>query len=102
MESQWQHALACANRVRRMRAELKVELRRGDRSIEVLLDDLPGWLDTMPVLELLLSLWGVGPVKAHKWLTELRVSPFKTIGSLSLWQRRELSRRASPSHRKRR
>jgi len=86
---QRREALNRANEVRTQRARLKKDLKAG-RSVHPLLLHPPEWLETLKVIELLLSVPKYGRVKANKVLTQCRISPSKTIGGLSERQRSEL------------
>ena len=80
-------ALGRANEVRIARAKLKQDLRTGNVRIEEVLGSPPEHISTAPVLELLIAVPKIGPVKAGRLLTAARVSPSKTVGQLSDRQR---------------
>jgi hypothetical protein len=61
-------ALAKADRVRLARAQLKRDLKKRRVSICDVLADPPEWIETMPVLQLLLAVPKVGRVKATAML----------------------------------
>lgn len=96
-------ALEVANRRRTRRARLKVALKAGDVTLEpVIVLDLEGIrqatgialergdLDTMRIYDALLAAPKYGRVKANRILTRTRISPSKTLGGMSVRQRREL------------
>lgn len=81
-------ALREANRVRRLRARLKAEVREGTRRPETVVAHPD--CATMEVATLLRAVRGVGPVKAATWMRRTGVSASKTLAGLSDRQRREL------------
>ena len=83
-------ALARANEIRSLRAQLKRDLKAGRLSIQQLLLDPPEYLETAKVFDMLLAVPKYGRVKVNKILTHCRISPSKTIGGLSERQRAEL------------
>ncbi len=83
-------ALARANQIRTLRAELKRELKAGRYSIHTLLLDPPEYVETAKVCDMLLAVPKYGRVKVNKILQHCRISPSKTIGGLSERQRNEL------------
>jgi hypothetical protein len=83
-------ALKRANDIRTRRAQLKRDLKGGRASIDRLLLDPPGYLETAKVFDMLLAVPKYGRVKVNKVLTLCRISPSKTIGGLSERQRTEL------------
>jgi hypothetical protein len=83
-------ALARANRVRKWRAGMKVEVKSGRCTLVELLDSPPELLETMKIVDLLLVAPKIGRVKAGKMLARVGVSPSKAVGALSDRQRREL------------
>jgi hypothetical protein len=89
---QRREALGAANHVRRQRALLKADLKRGDRSLADLLANPPGYLVSAKVLEVIMALPRFGPMRATGLLESCRISPGKTVGGLSERQRRELLR----------
>jgi hypothetical protein len=90
-------ALARANEIRSLRAQLKRDLKTGQVALRALLLDPPGYLESAKVLDMLLALPKVGRVKATKVLNSARVSPSKTFGGLSERQRTELASRLEHS-----
>lgn len=83
-------ALANANRIRTRRAELKRDLKAGRVKLLDLLLEPPEVIETMKVIDLLLSAPKYGRVKANKALNMCRISPSKTVGGMSQRQRTEL------------
>ena len=90
--AQRRDALRRANDVRTRRARLKKDLKAGRASIHELLEKPPEYIETAKVLDMLLAVPKYGRVKAHKALSQCRISPSKTIGGLSERQRDELVR----------
>jgi hypothetical protein len=77
-------ALAKADRVRLARAQLKRDLKARRVSICDVLADPPEWVETMPVLDLLLAVPKIGRVKATKMLQRGGISATKTVGGVSM------------------
>ena len=88
--AQGREALAQANQVRRKRAQVKTDLKRGRVSVAALIADPPPCLVTAKTMELLRALPGFGPIKAARLLERCQVSPAKSIGGLTARQRAEL------------
>ena len=88
--SQRMDALRKANEIRSQRAQLKKELKAGERDIVEVLQQPPEFLRTAKVLDLLLVVPKFGRVKAARVLTRCRISQAKTVGGLSERQRTEL------------
>jgi hypothetical protein len=93
-------ALARANEIRSLRAQLKRDLKAGRHSIHQLLLDPPEYLETAKVFDMLLAVPKYGRVKVNKILTHCRISPSKTIGGLSERQRGELVSMLHPTGRR--
>jgi len=91
-------ALTKANEVRVARARLKQQLREGDARIEQILATPPECASTAKVLDLLLAVPNIGPVRAHRLLTSAGVSPTKTIAMLSERQGAHLIDRLHSRH----
>ena len=89
---QRREALAQANQVRRPRAQLKRDLKRGRVSVVDLIADPPSYLASAKVMELLRALPGYGPIKATRLLERCQVSLTKTVGGLTERQRTEVIR----------
>lgn len=83
-------ALRKANEIRTRRAQLKKELKSGDKDIIEVLTNPPEYLLTAKVVDLLLVVPKFGRVKATRVLTRCRISQAKTVGGLSDRQRAEL------------
>lgn len=83
-------ALARANHIRTMRAQLKRDLKAGRLSIHKLLLDPPEYIETAKVCDMMLAVPKYGRVKVNKILAHCRISPSKTFGGLSERQRSEL------------
>jgi hypothetical protein len=83
-------ALALANQVRRQRACLKADLKRGSISLATLLADPPNYLASAKLREVLVALPGYGHVRARRLLEDCGISPRKTVAGLTTRQRREL------------
>ena len=76
-------ALSHANQVRGQRAKLKQDLREGTVRLEQILATGADYVDTAEVFDLLVAVPKIGPVKAGRLLTIARISPSKTVDSLS-------------------
>jgi hypothetical protein len=88
-------ALVVANRSRFARAEWKKAVKRGGDLLEPMTRSEGASdrgsldvFDTMRVRDYLMALPKVGPEKARKIITEARVSPSKTLASVSVSGRR--------------
>lgn len=79
-----------ANRVRSGRSKVKKELKRGDRTLGAVLEDLPECLETMRVFDLLISCPKVGRVKANAICRRLGIRPSLYLPQLSDARRKEL------------
>lgn len=64
-------------------------------TIQRVLLDPPACMATAKVLDVLMAAPKIGRVKANKILADCRISPSKTVGGLTLRQRRELVDRVS-------
>jgi hypothetical protein len=84
------NALRRANEIRSARARLKQELRDGDASITALLAEPPEQLSTAKVVDLLMAVPKIGPVRATRLLRMSRISETRTVGGLSPRQRSRL------------
>lgn len=78
-------ALRRANEVRVVRAQMKREVKAGERDPRTLLDHAD--TGSMKLMDLLLAIPKVGRVKANRMLVSHRISPSKTLGGLSRRQR---------------
>jgi hypothetical protein len=83
-------ALRQANHVRGLRAKLKQDLRADAVRLEQILAAGADYLATAEVFDLLVAVPQIGPVKAGHLLTIARISPCKTVGTLSGRQRARL------------
>ncbi len=83
-------ALQHANEVRSARAQLKRDLAAGRIELARILARPPEFAQTAKVLDLLLFLPKVGPVKAGRMLARCRIAHAKTLAGLSDRQRAAL------------
>lgn len=89
-------ALVKANHIRTTRSEFKHRVKNvGSRTvgrlmIEEILLAPPAEFETMKVWDLLRSAPKVGRVKVNQALGRVQISPSKTVGGLSVRQRKEL------------
>jgi hypothetical protein len=90
-EEQRKAALAKAAEARRLRAELKDRLKKGEMGLREVLskaaDDIVGKMKVSSVLE---SLPGVGKVKARKLMEKLEISTSRRVRGLGAKQRDSL------------
>ncbi len=89
-EQQRLDALARANSVRTLRSQLKDRLRKGEERLENVLMAPPEYVHSAKVVELLMALPQVGPVRAGRIMEACRVSASKTVIGLTPRQRTEL------------
>lgn len=89
--SQRRQALAMANAVRLARADVKRDLRAGRVDITTVLAEPPSCLRTAPILDVLLTIPGVGQHRAGKLLFRAQCSPTKTVGEMTDRQRRAIA-----------
>lgn len=89
---QRQEALQEANRVRKLRAYLKVNVATGRQEVAAIIADPPTYALTMRVLDLLLAVPSVARIKADIILRRAQISPSKTLGGMTGRQRAELVR----------
>jgi hypothetical protein len=81
-------ALADANRIRLARAALKRAIKKGEvRVSEVLLSEIPDWLETMPVEALCLASPRVGKYRVYPVLHQVPTHPHSHVGFLTIRQR---------------
>jgi len=83
-------ALQQANEIRSARAQLKRDLASGRIELTRILARPPEFAQTAKVLDLLLFLPKVGPVKARRMLAQCRIAHAKTLSGLSDRQRAAL------------
>lgn len=90
-DTQRMEALKHANHIRLSRAQLKREVRAGERAAEDVVLDLPPYCKRMRVMELLRAhrYWGVG--KCKQVMDEADVSEIRTLGTLTMRQRQALA-----------
>src|SRR4051794_3573165 len=88
-------ALEQANRVRLARAELKRQVAEGDTTAAEVVLTCPWEADSMPIGDLLMSQHRWGRTRRHRFLSPLRMSETKPIGSMTQRQREELAARLS-------
>ncbi len=83
-------ALAQANGVRQARAQLKRDLAAGRIALAQVLAEPPAHAQTAMLHELLLAVPKIGPARMQRTLARCRITPTKTVASLSERQRAEL------------
>lgn len=83
-------ALEKANRVRRLRAELKSDLKSRRKSIHEILMDPPEWAESMKLIDALLACPNYGKIRANTIVTRCGISLSKTLGGMSPRQRKEV------------
>lgn len=83
-------ALQQANEIRSYRAQLKRDMKTGDRRLGEVLEGGDPLLASMKVYELLLAVPAMGRTKVREALIYTRISPSKTVGGLTDRQRRDL------------
>src|SRR5687767_13523725 len=99
---QHMRALAQANRVRLARAELKRQVADGEASVADIVLARPWEAESMAIADLLVSQHRWGRERCRRFLSSIRMSETKTIGSMTERQRNELALKLSgepdPSH----
>ncbi len=88
---QHMQALEQANRVRLARAALKRRVGKGDLAAAEVIVTCPQEAQSMPIMDLLMSQRRWGHTRCRKFLTSIRMSETKTVGSLTERQRRTLA-----------
>lgn len=88
---QHMQALEQANRVRLARAALKRRIGTGDLAAAEVIVACPWEAKSMPIMDLLMSQRRWGRTRCRKFLTSIRMSETKTVGSLTERQRRTLA-----------
>jgi hypothetical protein len=88
-------ALERANRVRLARAELKRQVADGEVTAAEVVLTCPWEADSMPIGDLLMSQHRWGRTRCHRFLSPMRMSETKPIGTLTQRQRDELAARLS-------
>jgi len=92
---QHMRALEQANRVRLARAELKRQVADGEVAATDVVLTCPWEAESMSIGDLLMSQHRWGRTRCHRFLSPLRMSETKPIGSLTQRQREELAGRLS-------
>ncbi len=99
---QHMRALAQANRVRLARAELKRQVAEGEATVAEIVLARPWEAESMAIADLLVSQHRWGRERCRRFLSSIRMSETKTIGSMTERQRNELALKLSgepdPSH----
>jgi hypothetical protein len=90
-QQQHMQALELANRVRLARATLKRRVGTGDLDAAEVIVTCPWEAQSMPIMDLLMSQRRWGRTRCRKFLTSIRMSETKTVGSLTERQRRTLA-----------
>ena len=88
---QHMQALELANRVRLARATLKRRVGAGELEAAEVIVTCPWEAESMPIMDLLMSQRRWGRTRCRKFLTSIRMSETKTVGSLTDRQRRTLA-----------
>lgn len=83
-------ALHRANDIRTRRAQFKRDLKAGKKIAHDYILEVPDWLETMKLFDMILAMPKYGRVKTNKILVQCRISPSKTVGGLSQRQRAEV------------
>jgi hypothetical protein len=86
-------ALERANRVRLARAELKRQVADGEVTAAEVVMACPWEAESMSIGDLLMSQHRWGRTRCHRFLSPLRMSETKQIGTLTQRQRDELATR---------
>jgi hypothetical protein len=92
---QHMRALEQANRVRLARAELKRQIAEGEVTAAEIVLTCPWEAESMSIGDLLMSQHRWGRTRCHRFLSSLRMSETKQIGTLTQRQREELAERLS-------
>jgi hypothetical protein len=90
---QHMRALERANRVRLARAELKRQVADGEVTAAEVVMACPWEAESMSIGDLLMSQHRWGRTRCHRFLSPLRMSETKQIGTLTQRQRDELATR---------
>ena len=88
---QHMQALELANRVRLARATLKRRVGTGELEAAEVVVKCPWEAESMPIMDLLMSQRRGGRTRCRKFLTSIRMSETKTVGSLTERQRHTLA-----------
>ena len=92
---QHMQALAQANRVRLARAELKRLVAEGDATVAEVVLNCPWEAESMTIADLLMSQHRWGRSRCRRFLLSIPMTETKTIGSMTMRQRKELASRLS-------
>jgi hypothetical protein len=84
-------ALELANRVRRVRSELRTRIANGQLSAADVILDCPRDIASMPIARLLTSQRGWGEARSRAFLGRVAVRENKSIGSLTERQRHAIA-----------
>jgi hypothetical protein len=87
---QHMRALARANEVRLARAELKRQVAEGELSVADVVLECPWEAESMAISDLLMSQHRWGHTRCRRFLGSVSMNETKTIGSMTVRQRREL------------
>jgi hypothetical protein len=90
---QHMRALERANRVRLARAELKRQVAEGEVTAAEVVTTCPWEAESMSIGDLLMSQHRWGRTRCHRFLSPLRMSETKQLGTLTQRQRDELAMR---------
>ena len=90
---QHMRALEQANRVRLARAELKRLVAEGDASVAEVVLECPWEAESMTIADLLMSQHRWGRSRCRRFLLSIPMTETKTIGSMTVRQRKELAAR---------
>jgi hypothetical protein len=94
--SQHLEALERANRIRFARAQLKRDIKvRKVSAAEVLLSDIPDWLEKMAIEDLLRATVRLGTKKIQRFLYAVPCGPLQTVGELTVRQRSVLAEKVA-------
>jgi hypothetical protein len=92
-EPQHMRALEQANRVRLARAELKRQVAEGEATVAEIVLECPWEAASMTIADLLMSQHRWGRSRCRRFLTSIQMTETKTIGSMTMRQRKELAAR---------
>src|SRR3954470_12472871 len=95
---QHMQALAQANRVRLARAELKRLVAEGEATVAAVVLECPWEAESMTIADLLMSQHRWGRSRCRRFLLSVPMTETKTIGSMTMRQRKELGARLSGAH----
>jgi hypothetical protein len=90
---QHMQALAQANRVRLARAELKRQVAEGEAAVCEVVLECPWEAESMTIADLLMSQHRWGRSRCRRFLLSIPMTETKTIGSMTVRQRKELASR---------